>query len=73
MNSPNSPFSSALIATIQHIFKSQREKELHIKASGESCLTCKHTKKSLGIKLLCTQKDKLVTQHNFCHLWSKMK
>ena len=39
------------------------------KAAGLSCLSCPHTKKAYGGKLLCKLKDKLVSQYNICEMY----
>ena len=59
------------IRNTERIYKKQKREEAI--AAGGSCLTCKHTKTAFGTKLLCTKKDKLVSQHNYCEHWNLKK
>jgi len=43
-----------------------KAKRVEVIAAGGNCLTCKHTKITLGKRLQCKLKDKLVTQYNYC-------
>lgn len=48
-----------------------REKRKHIIETGNSCLTCSHTKVCVGKSLYCKLKSKYVTQYNYCEKWKK--
>jgi hypothetical protein len=46
--------------------KANTEARKKVVAANGSCLTCKHTKVALGMRLICKAKDKLVSQYNYC-------
>jgi hypothetical protein len=54
------PHSSKLAEDISNL----KSKDCH-------CLSCSNTKKAYGAKLLCTVKNKLVSQYNICTYWGK--
>ena len=44
-------------------------KRKEIQAQNGSCLSCSYTKVSLGTNLLCSLKNKKVSQYNYCDKW----
>lgn len=56
--------------TLPHSSK-QAEEISNLISKDCHCLSCSNTKKAYGAKLLCTVKNKLVSQYNICTYWGK--
>lgn len=51
---------------------SDAKKLAKLKSQDCHCLSCPHTKKAYGSKLLCKLKNKLVNQYNICTYWGEV-
>lgn len=45
------------------------QSRLEIQKENGSCLSCIHTKTSIGVMLYCSLKNKKVSQYNSCDKW----
>ena len=49
------------------------EARIEVLKQNGSCLTCKETKKVRGWQLVCSLKNKVVKDYNYCEKWQAPK